>query len=245
MFKHYIKDLLNSEEKEKLIAGVEAAIDYNFNNQNLLLTALVHRSMVTGVANEPVEHNERLEFLGDSIINYVITDHLFTYNSHLSEGDLSKRKSILVSTDALASCSRELGLGEFLQLGPSEKKSKGNERTSILADLFEAIIGAIYLDSDISQCNELIKRVLIPRSNELLKSEKLQNYKSELLEALQGLALGQPEYRLRETRGLEHEKVFVIEVLIGDLVLGSGEGTSKKLAQQMASKEALLKKAWL
>jgi ribonuclease-3 len=245
MFKHHIQELLSSKDQAEIQKKIEGRLEYAFTNKELILTALVHRSMVVGPANEPVEHNERFEFLGDSVLNFMMTDFLFKNFPQLDEGELSKRKAVLVSTGALAECSRELSLGEFIQIGASEEKGGGRDRTSILADLFESILGAIYQDGGVNPCLELFHRILIPKMDSLLDNDELHNYKSDLLEALQSRALGQPEYKLAETRGLEHEKIFVIEAFMGEVLLGKGEGSSKKIAQQKAAKDALSKTAWL
>ena len=239
LFKHAIQDLLEKAEQAKLIRSVEKRIGYRFRNKNLLLNSLVHRSVVTGKRNEAVENNERLEFLGDSVLNMIVTHYLYQNFPGENEGDLSKKKAIIVSTQALAACSRELKLGEFLVLGTSEEKSGGRDRTSTLADLFEAILGAMYLDRGSKPCEKLVSTVLLPKAEGFVSSTALQNYKSLLLEWAQENKLPQPTYQVVKETGPQHERIFEIEVFCGEKSMGLGKGSSKKIAQQEAARLAM------
>jgi ribonuclease III len=239
MFKKFIKSLLSPEEKLNIQRDLERKLGHKFKNRDLLLTALVHRSLVHGVYNEPVENNERLEFLGDSILNFIVTDYLYCNFPNKSEGDLAKMKSVIVSTGVLADCARSLELGLYIQLGPSEERSGGRDRTSLLADLYEALLGAIYLDKGVKPCEKLIHKTLIPHIDTYLGARENRNFKSELLELCQSKQKGQPIYEVLNETGPEHEKMFKVTVLIENKKIAIGVGRSKKVAQQDAARNAL------
>lgn len=219
--------------------GLENAIGYRFQNPDLLAQALIHRSWIAGKELEYWQTNERLEFLGDSVLNMLTTDFLYHAHPEMSEGDLSKKKSVIVSGRALAESARDWDLGSFVRIGKGEVKAGGREKDSILADAFEAVVGAVYLDGGIEPCRRLLQKVHFPRTGAILSDSVFLNYKSLLLEQLQATLQTTPDYRLLEESGPEHSKLFRIEVRVLGEVRGVGEGASKKKAEQEAARAAL------
>ena len=220
----------NIEEFEKLI-------DYTFNDKQLLLRALSHSSY----ANErkyPAESNERLEFLGDSVLSIVVSEYLFTHLTQVAEGDLTKLRASLVCEKSLHVFAGQIRLGEFIMLGKGEENTGGRERPSILADAFEAVIAAIYLDGGIEAARKHILR-FIPQDIERSKKPVFNDFKTVLQEVVQKNPEEKVEYVLIGEEGPDHNKRFVVEVMLNSQVIGKGKGRSKKEAEQFAAKEAL------
>ncbi|HEX9934384.1 MAG TPA: ribonuclease III [bacterium] len=210
---------------------------YRFHDERLLRQALTHRSCF----RKPEEHgcsNERLELLGDAVLGLVVTDILYRRFPQKSEGDLTRLKSLVVSRDVLARAADRLGLGECILLGNGEERSGGRHRRSILADAFEALLGAMYLDGGFEPARGFIQAYLIRDAERFYAGGSGGNYKSLLLEHVQGKGLGSPRYRVIDERGPDHRKEFTVEVLVKGAVLGTGKGPSKKRAEQLAAKEA-------
>lgn len=213
---------------------IESVLGYFFHDKNLLSKALSHRSSVTdGVANE------RLEFLGDAVLGVVVSDFLFRRFPNHNEGNLTKIKAALVNEAMLSKVANNYGLGEYIFLSPEEEKSGGRSKPSIIADATEAIIGAIYLDSGLEQASRVIEKLLLSDFENLIKDEAMLNYKGELLELMQGEGRGTPRYEVIEEIGPDHIKTFVISVAVDGSRLGTGQGMSKKEAEQKAAKMAL------
>jgi ribonuclease III len=215
---------------------LENALGYRFRDRELLELALTHRSH----ANERglPEHNERLELLGDSVLGLVVADWLFHTHPELPEGELSKRKSYLVSAPALAGFASGLGVGRALRLGVGEERSGGREKPSLLADTLEALLGAVYLDGGI----EPVRRIVAPLLEhvvELRPAALDADAKTRLQEELQGRGWPLPEYLLVAAAGPDHDKHFTVECRVRDRAAGRGEGSTKKLAEQRAAAEAL------
>lgn len=215
---------------------LEEALGYRFRDLTLLDLALTHRSF----ANEQglSDHNERLEFLGDSILGAVAAEWLYEAHPELPEGDLSKRKSYLVSAPALAGFARELPIGESLRLGVGEERSGGREKPSLLADTVEAVLGAVFLDGGI----EPVRRIVTPLLERVVEERPRvldQDPKTRLQEAVQARGWELPAYRLVAEEGPDHAKRFTIECRVQDRPAGRGHGRSKKLAEQKAAAEAL------
>lgn len=211
----------------------------DFGNENLLRQALTHLSYIYEHNLPPLDSNEKLEFLGDTILGYVITNIIFERFPDLSEGQLSKFRARLVNTGILADVAREINLGSHLLLGHGEEVSGGRDKTSILADSFEAIIGAYYLDRGLDAAHDFIFRLFSDRVNEESTKEASADYKTRLQELTAkkfGLA---PEYNIYRETGPDHHKMFHAQVSVGRHVYGKGKGTSKKEAEQAAAKEAL------
>lgn len=180
-----------------------------------------------------------MEFLGDAVLNMVVADHLYRKFEGEREGALTKMKSTMVSKRVLARMAREIGLGKYIMLGESEEASGGRERTSILGDAYEALVGAIYLDGGMRPVRKFLSRYLLHDMDGLLSDEELKNYKSALLELTQREGWGHPVYELRGEEGPDHRKLFTVEVKVKGQVYGVGQGRSKKRAEQMAAREAL------
>ncbi len=220
---------------------MEYLIGYRFKDPLLLVQALKHRSYAYIYDEGEESSNERLEFLGDSVLNLVVTDYLYAKLPSEKEGKLSQLRSLLVSKKFLSSKAKEIGLGNYLLLSEAESASGGRQRTSILSDTMEALIGAIYLDGGFDRAEHFLRKCVLKDINRLIRDEKFVNYKSMLLEYTQGKHGKQPEYSVRSEEGPEHRKVFTVDAYLDGKRLGIGRGESKKEAQQMAAKEALRK----
>lgn len=221
------------------VSELETKLNYCFKNKELIQQALKHRSFLS-VTNEcRLRSNERLEFLGDAVLGMIVTEYLFKKFPTKEEGELTAIKSLLVSRKILARVSTELGIGAFMLLNDAEEKSGGRERASIIADAFEAIVGAIYLDGGLETTVNFIREQLLDLTDEILTEEHYKNFKSILLEYSQSQNLGLPQYIVRNEEGPDHEKLFTIEVRINNQVLGIGKGNSKKGAEQISAKNAL------
>jgi ribonuclease-3 len=217
---------------DPVLAGVESALGYEFENPELLRRALVHRSWEGGVG----ESNERLEFLGDAVLGLVVAEHLFR-RGDLEEGAMAKTRAAVVNAESLAAVARSLDLGEHLLLGRGEETTGGRGKQSILADSMEAVIGAVFLDGGLEPARTLILRVWGRRLSERAARPGSLDHKTRLQEVL--AADGKvPEYEV-EGSGPDHRRVFTAVVRSGGRVLGAGEGTSKKRAEQGAAEAAL------
>jgi len=226
---------------EKDINRIEVKLNYNFHDKALITQALKHRSFLS-VTNEcRLLSNERLELLGDSVLGMVVTEFLYTRFPTKEEGELTAIKSLMVSRKILARVARQIGIGGFILLNEAEEKAGGRNRTSIVADAFEAVIGAIYLDGGLDTVIDFIHKKLLVRTDQIISEEQYKNFKSMLLEYSQSKNLGLPQYVVREEEGPDHDKLFTIEVLINHEVLGMGKGNSKKKAEQISAKNALKK----
>lgn len=221
--------------RPKQSGGLESKLGYRFRDPELLAHALVHSSYLSGTDLPYENNNERLEFLGDSVLNMLTTEYLYKTYPNDDEGVLSKRKSAIVSGHACAQSSKEWSLSEYVKLGKSEAKLSGQGKESILADAYEAVLGAVYLDGGLEEVRAILNKFHFPRVQEIITGDDFINYKSELLEYLQGKRHIEPEYVLVEQSGLDHLKRFTIEVHVDGKIYGRGEGSSKKKAEQEAS----------
>ena len=220
-----------------LAAKVQQLTGYTFRQPKLLELALTHRSAVATDSEAP--SNERLEFLGDSVLGLVVADQLYLDHPEQSEGDLTKTKAMLVNEVTLAAIAREIGLNQCVSLSPEELRAGGQERPSIVADAFEAIIGAIYRDGGYDAARDVVMRLIYTRKDRITTDESQRNYKGELLELVQSRGEGMPRYEVVMERGPDHAKEFHVIVLIGGQKIGNGVGTSKKEAEQKAASIAL------
>ena len=211
-------------------------IGYRFNDQELLKRALIHSSY----ANEKhlKSSNERLEFLGDSVVGLVVAEELFRRYS-LPEGELSKAKATLVSEKMLSNLARRIGLGDHLMLGKGEEKSGGKDKDSILADAFEALMGAVYLDGGLDSVKRILKNLLEEEYDRVMKKEILRDFKTELQEKTQKMYRVLPEYVLIDKVGPSHASTFTVEVRIMGRVMGRATGGSRKEAEKNAARKAL------
>jgi ribonuclease-3 len=212
---------------------LQRTLGYEFQDVSLLETALTHRSK--GSAN-----NERLEFLGDAILGFVVADALYSRFDTLPEGQLSRYRAALVKKDTLAKLARHFSLGDYLLLGSGELKSGGYRRDSILADAMEAVFGAMYLDSDLDTVRSFIERSLATRFDKLSVGDELKDPKTRLQEYLQGRGLPLPEYAVVATHGSEHDRRFDVHCRVAGLDEPvTGTGTSRRRAEQDAAQQAL------
>ncbi|MEF9983152.1 MAG: ribonuclease III [Oscillospiraceae bacterium] len=215
---------------------LENIINYKFKNPNYLNIALTHSSYANE-SKEKMLYNERQEFLGDAVLSIVVSDFLFN-NYSLAEGDLTKLRAAIVCEKSLHKLAKEIHLGEYIRLGKGEEITGGRERPSILADAFEAVIAAIYLDSGI----ESARNFILPFVHEILEIEKklsFNDYKTILQEIVQKNPEEKLSYQLVSEEGPDHDKRFCVEVHLNSNVIGKGTGKSKKDAEQLAAKEAL------
>ena len=223
----------------KNIATFYKKINYDFKNEDILVNALKHRSYLHDSNEKREASNERLEFLGDSILTFIVNKFLYLNFPSADEGEMSKKKSIIVSGTNLSRLAKSIRLGAYLILSDSEKKSGGSKKDSILEDAFEALIGAIYLDGGMRKVEAFIKTFVIDKIDEALSNKKILNYKSELLELVQAHGSKPPKYKIISSIGPEHEKIFTIVVIVDDKEVVTGKEKSKKKAEQIASKKAL------
>lgn len=219
------------------ISGFEELIGYKFKDRKLLINALSHSSYANETKN-PGGSNERLEFLGDSVLSVVVSDYLYKHLHSVAEGDLTKLRASLVCEKSLHVFAQRIRLGEYILLGKGEENTGGRERPSILADAFEAVIAAVYLDGGIEAARKHILR-FIP--SDLVHGAKMAfgDFKTVLQEVVQKNPEEKVEYVLIGEEGPDHNKRFVVEVMLNSQVIGKGRGRSKKDAEQLAAKEAL------
>jgi ribonuclease-3 len=215
---------------------IEAKLGYVFKDRSLLALAFVHRSFINENRNVR-EHNERLEFLGDSVLGMLIADYLYRYLPSTSEGELSYLRSRLVEATSCMSYIQALGIAPYVLLGKGERMNDGRGRDSILADLFEAIIGAIYLDGGIEAARDFLFKNLTTQIESILKTP-LRNWKALLQDYCQKKYQQTPVYFVLEESGPDHSKMFQVSVQINQQELGRGRGASKKEAQQDAAADA-------
>jgi len=223
----------------KAIAEFEKRLGYQFKNKNLLLEALTHRSFSYENPDKVSSHNERLEFLGDSVLGLVIVEYLFSLYPHLTESRMAKLKSYLVKGTVLYEIAHSLSIGKYLRLGKGEETTGGRAKKSILADSLEAVLGAIYLDGDYRKVRNIILGLLKEKIDTILESGEFYDFKTELQEMTQFLFGVLPEYRMIRQEWEEHRKVFSVEVFIKGKKFGTGSGRSKKEAETYAAREAL------
>ncbi len=217
---------------------IENQIGYTFNDKLLLQKAFVHRSYFNEHKEEILEHNERLEFLGDAVLGLVVSKYLFNALPHLEEGALSHLRSRLIDAISCAHYTTTLGLGAHALLGKGEKMNDGRGRDSIYADLFEALVGALFLDAGFEATEKFFLEKYLPWIEQILK-EPIRNFKADLQEFSQKKFRMAPVYKVLKETGPEHNKHFLIAVYLDETPFGEGEGISKKHAEQNAAKEAL------
>jgi len=225
------------------LRGFETMVNYKFRDPELARQALTHRSFLHSQPDKDKsggESNERMEFLGDSVVGLVVNEFLYRKFTSLREGELTKMKSLLVSRVILSRTAKIMGLGNFILLSEAETGSGGRDRASILADTLEGVIGAVYLDGGLEPARRLTERLLLRQVHEILSDANLANYKSMLQEYVQGEFKTHPQYRISSEIGPDHEKVFTVEVVVNQKVLGRGHGNNKKEAEQEAARDALL-----
>ncbi len=222
---------------------LEERLNYKFRNALLLAEALTHPSIGHETQKRHFD-NQRLEFLGDAVLQLIVTEHLFARYPAQSEGQLTKMRSRIVSREGLRRHAMTLELGQFIMMGKGEEASGGRTRASSLADAYEALLGAMYLDSGLETVRQFVLREMTPAIESLSHEPIDVNPKGRLQETLQSISLRSPKYSVISQEGPEHLKEFVTKVLWEGLELGSGRGTSKKLAEMNAAMDALNRGIW-
>lgn len=216
--------------------NIEEIIGYNFKNKKLLDTALTHSSYAH--ENDVEYYNERIEYLGDAVLELISSEYIYKTYPNLPEGEMTKTRAYAVCEDSLARVANKYDFSEYLLVGKCEAKVNGKYRNSILADAVEAVIGAIFLDAGIEKAKDFILPNIIPQIEDYIKNGN-KDYKTQLQEKLQVHGDVKIEYKLVEEKGPDHEKIFVVEVYCNDKLLGKGEGRSKKEAEMRAAQTAL------
>ncbi len=228
-----------SHNDTTLLKKLELKLGYRFHNVNLLNESLTHSSYANENKRKNYKYNERLEFLGDAVLSIVISDYLYNNLSTFQEGELTKIRASIVCEPSLAACSKRIDIGNFILLGKGEDVTGGRERVSILADAFEAIIGAIYLDGGIEKAKIFILENLKDTIDDAIHGKIHQDYKTHLQELIQSEHTEKIHYEVFGEEGPDHDKIFHVHVKIGEKIVGVGSGKSKKEAEQNAAREAL------
>lgn len=221
----------------KTLKKIAQKLQVDITDYSLLQQALTHRSYL-GEAAEAMS-NERLEFLGDSVLGMVVAEYLYTQFPDRTEGDLAKAKAVAVSEPVLAESAKSLGLADMILMSSGEEASGGRKRLSILSDAFEALVAVIYLDCGMDAARQFVLRALESILVDIERKEHIRDYKSLLQEHTQGIYKRAPKYVVVAETGADHDKTFSVEVSLDDVVMGRGEGKSKKQAEQAAALQAL------
>jgi ribonuclease-3 len=227
------------EEIIKTVEKLESRIGYTYRNKQYAINALVHSSFSNENQNFAAKSNERLEFLGDAILDFVLSLMLYNNQANFSEGEMSKLRALIVCESSLNECAKELGIGELLMLGKGEEANGGRNRPSILSDAMEAIIGSIFLDGGMDEAQGFIMQILGDTYQKAINGMLFMDYKTALQEELQKSGEVVIQYKLMESSGPDHSKTFKMSVSANGKVIGVGTGKSKKDAEQMAAKAAL------
>ena len=230
---------LSGGASDAKLARLEAAINHRFASRRLLQHALTHRSYANERAGD-VADNEVMEFLGDAVLGLVVSELLYRRSPELSEGKMSKLKAFLVSAEMLARRAEAIDLGSYLVLGRGEEKTAGRAKDSLLANAFEAVIAAVYLDAGLEAATDFVDRTIWPQLGASVPEDHpLSDYKSLLQERLQAQSGELPVYRVVAEQGPDHDKIFRVEVVVDGEPLTEGEGRTKKAAEQEAAESAL------
>ena len=223
--------------------SLQETLGIHFQNPSLLQQALTHRSYIYETAGEGLSSNERLEFLGDSILAFISADYLYRAFPDLSEGELSDLRAALVRRETLATFAQEINLGNFLLMGKGEQSSGVSQR--VLASTFEAVLGALFLDQGIEVVQRFLMPGLEPLAQNIVIKRLFKDQKSLFQEQAQARVGITPSYRLVSQEGPSHNREFTVEVLLGDEVAGKGQGRNKQTAEQDAARAALLSRGWI
>lgn len=228
----------------KNFSQLEKKLDIKFKNKDLLTQAFVHRSFLNENTKFKLSHNERLEFLGDAVLELVVTQYLFLSYPKKLEGELTSWRAALVNTKILSRMSEEIGFNDFLLLSQGEIKEKGKARQYILADTFESFVGSLYLDQGFEVCEEFIKKYLIKELPKIIKERLFEDDKSSFQKEAQEKVGITPTYKVIKHSGPDHEKSFIVGVYLGKELIAEGEGSSKQEAEEAAAKRGLENKNW-
>jgi ribonuclease-3 len=230
--------------KEKDFSEFEKIIGAKFNDINTLRQALTHRSFLNEHKNLKGKHNERLEFLGDAVLELVITHYLYDMYPDKNEGDLTSIRSALVNAQTCAEVAKKIDVNDFLLLSKGETKDVGRARQYILANALEAIIGAIYMDLGYEKAKGFILKYIAPMTEQIVREQLWVDAKSKFQEKAQDVEGVTPSYKTTKEAGPDHDKKFTVAVFIGNKVVAEGEGDSKQDAEQSAARRALEEKGW-
>jgi ribonuclease-3 len=218
---------------------LERILDHRFRDRSLLVASLVHRSYYAGAdASNALQSNERMEFLGDSVLSLVVNDYLYQHYPERSEGELTKMKSVVVSKQVLAHLAKKIDLGSFVLVSDNAQKAGVSTMHSVLSDTLEAVFGAVFIDDGFEAARKTILKVLPDDLGDVVYQADAINYKSLLQEYIQALHKVPPRYRVHSTTGPDHDKQFSVEVVVKGNILGQGNGKTKKHAEQEAAREA-------
>jgi len=223
------------------LTEIEESLGYTFKKKSLLKVALTHKSFAHEKKKGITAFNERLEFLGDAVLELIISEYLFSTYAEYTEADLSKIKSYIVQESSLAETAQILGIGTYLHLGKGEEMTGGREKPSLLADSFEAVLSAIYLDGGLKKARAFVLKQLAHKVDTLAEKNFVFDFKTDLQEVAQARFGVLPKYVTHNEEGPEHQKVFEVKVFINDNFLGAGKGKTKKAAAQQAAEAGLMK----
>lgn len=216
-----------------------------FSNQLLLEQAFIHRSFINENPKSQVYHNERLEFLGDAVLELIVTEYLYSKYPHHNEGDLTAYRSALVNAVTLGDVATSLGFNELIRLSKGEAKDVHRARSSILADAFEAVVGAMYLDLGYKEAHSFIARTLLIKTEEIIRKGLYKDAKSFVQEKSQEIYNFTPTYRVEGEEGPDHDKLFEVAIFFGEEKIATGNGKSKQEAETQAARNALVAKGWV
>jgi len=220
---------------------IQSNIGIIFKNPELLETALTHRSYLNEHQGAKLENNERLEYLGDAVLELIISDYIFRKYTDKAEGELTSIRSAVVRTESLAEESRELGIGENLKMSKGERDSGGKNKDYLLANAYEAVLGAIYLDSGIEECIKFVNRTLVPKIDHIVENHLFIDPKTQAQEIIQARYKTTPTYVIVKEEGPDHDKKFTVALLINKKEKAQGQGTSKQKAEESAALAAIEK----
>lgn len=228
------------------LSSLESILGYTFKDQSLLARSLTHRSYV----NENKEavnlgHNERLEFLGDAVLELIVTTYLYTSFPDSPEGELTAYRSSLVNSDTLASVATEIGVGEYIRLSKGESKDMGRARTYILANTCEAVLGALYLDGGYEAARSVVEKIILPRLDDIIANKSWIDAKSLFQARAQEIVGITPTYRTIKESGPDHDKQFTVGVFLNSEQIAAGDGRSKQDAEQHAARKGLEVRGWM
>ena len=228
-------------DRDAILLNFLNSLNVKFNNIDLLKQSLCHRSFINETKQEYPGNNERLEFLGDSVLGFIITEHLYMNYSRLSEGKMAKIRSVVVSEDSLSKIAKEFKFYDFVLVGRGEEHTGGRYKKTILADTLEAFIGGYFLDSGLEKVKEFVLRFMPQEIEAVIKEKHGKDYKTLLQEYCQRKYKACPLYVLKKEEGPEHNKMFIVKVELNGDIMGEGFGGSKKDAEKMAAKTAYMK----
>jgi ribonuclease-3 len=224
---------------------LEKKLEITFKNKDLLTQAFIHRSYINENLGSKLAHNERLEFLGDAVLELIVTDYLFRKYPQAPEGELTAYRSSLVNTQVIGTAALEVGLNEYLLLSKGESRDMGKARSHILANTFEACLGAIYLDQGYETARVFVEKFLFPKLHDIVANKLWRDAKSLAQEKAQEFEHLTPMYKVMSESGPDHDKRFTVGIYFGTTLVAQGKGKSKQEAEQKAAQEALVVRGWI